>query len=124
MLVFVFSALTMSSVQSAAQSIVVEVRRQFREIAGIMEGKADPDYAACVDLCTRGALKEMVLPASLAVIVPIVAGLILGANGVVGLLCGTTVAGFAMAVFMSNSGGAWIMPKVHRERLSERQGLG
>ncbi|HHU06225.1 MAG TPA: sodium-translocating pyrophosphatase [Clostridiales bacterium] len=107
MLVFVFSALTMSSVQSAAQSIVVEVRRQFREIAGIMEGKADPDYAACVDLCTRGALKEMVLPASLAVIVPIVAGLILGANGVVGLLCGTTVAGFAMAVFMSNSGGAW-----------------
>jgi K(+)-stimulated pyrophosphate-energized sodium pump len=107
MLVFVFSALTMSSVQSAAQSIVVEVRRQFRESAGIMEGKADPDYAACVDLCTRGALKEMVLPASLAVIVPIVAGLILGANGVVGLLCGTTVAGFAMAVFMSNSGGAW-----------------
>jgi len=115
MLVFIFSALAMNSVQKAAQSIVVEVRRQFREIAGIMEGKADPDYAACVDLCTRGALKEMVLPATLAVVVPIVAGLILGANGVVGLLCGATVGGFAMAVFMSNSGGAWDNAKKYIE---------
>jgi K(+)-stimulated pyrophosphate-energized sodium pump len=115
MLVFVFSAFTMSSVQRAAQSIVVEVRRQFREIAGIMEGKADPDYAACVDLCTKGALKEMVMPAVFAVIVPILSGLILGANGVVGLLTGVTVTGFAMAVFMSNSGGAWDNTKKYIE---------
>lgn len=115
MLVFVFSAMTMSSVQRAAQSIVIEVRRQFREIAGIMEGKADPDYAACVDLCTKGALKEMVMPALFAVIVPILAGLILGANGVIGLLTGVTVTGFAMAVFMSNSGGAWDNTKKYIE---------
>ena len=78
MLTFVFSAFTMSAVQTAAQSIVVEVRRQFREIAGIMEYKADPDYASCVGLCTKGALHEMVVPALLAIIVPIVTGLILG----------------------------------------------
>jgi len=115
MLVFLFSAMTMSSVQRAAQSIVVEVRRQFREIAGIMEGTSDPDYAACVDLCTRGALKEMVLPALIAVTVPIVSGLILGANGVIGLLSGVTVTGFAMAVFMSNAGGAWDNAKKYIE---------
>ena len=85
MLTFVFSALTMSAVQTAAQSIVVEVRRQFREIVGIMDYKADPDYAACVSLCTKGALHEMVAPALLAVVVPIVTGLILGPTGVVGL---------------------------------------
>ena len=106
MLTFVFSALTMSAVQTAAQSIVVEVRRQFREIVGIMDYKADPDYAACVSLCTKGALHEMVAPALLAVIVPIVTGLILGPTGVVGLLGGVSVTGFAMAVFMSNAGGA------------------
>ena len=116
MLVFVFAALTMSAVQTAAQSIVLEVRRQFREIAGIMEGKADPDYASCVTLCTKGALHEMVIPALLAIIVPILTGLILGATGVVGLLGGVSVTGFAMAVFMSNAGGAWDNAKKYIER--------
>ena len=116
MLTFVFSALTMSAVQTAAQSIVVEVRRQFREIVGIMDYKADPDYAACVGLCTKGALHEMVAPALLAVIVPIVTGLILGPTGVVGLLGGVSVTGFAMAVFMSNAGGAWDNAKKYIER--------
>ena len=116
MLTFVFSALTMSAVQTAAQSIVVEVRRQFREIVGIMDYKADPDYAACVSLCTKGALHEMVAPALLAVIVPIITGLILGPTGVVGLLGGVSVTGFAMAVFMSNAGGAWDNAKKYIER--------
>ena len=115
MLTFVFSAFTMSAVQTAAESIVVEVRRQFREIAGIMEGKADPDYASCVALCTKGALHEMVAPALLAIIVPIATGLILGPTGVVGLLGGVSVTGFAMAVFMSNAGGAWDNAKKYIE---------
>ena len=115
MLVFVFGALTMSAVQKAAQHIVIEVRRQFREIAGIMEGEAEPDYESCVDLCTSGALRAMVVPALLAVIVPIITGLILGVEGVVGLLAGTTVCGFGMAVFMSNSGGAWDNAKKYIE---------
>ena len=116
LLVFVFSAMTMSAVQTAAQSIVVEVRRQFREIAGIMEGKADPEYAKCVSLCTKGALHEMVAPALMAIIVPIVTGLILGPTGVVGLLGGVSITGFAMAVFMSNAGGAWDNAKKYIER--------
>ena len=116
MLTFVFSALTMSAVQTAAQSIVVEVRRQFREIVGIMDYKADPDYAACVSLCTKGALHEMLAPAILAVVVPIVTGRILGPTGVVGLLGGVSVTGFAMAVFMSNAGGAWDNAKKYIER--------
>ena len=115
MLTFVFSAFTMSAVQTAAESIVVEVRRQFREIAGIMEYKADPDYAACVGLCTKGALHEMVAPALMAIIVPLVTGLILGPTGVVGLLGGVSVTGFAMAVFMSNAGGAWDNAKKYIE---------
>ena len=115
MLTFVFSAFTMSAVQKAAQSIVVEVRRQFKEIPGIMEFKADPDYASCVALCTKGALKEMVAPALLAIVVPIVTGLILGPIGVVGLLGGVSVTGFAMAVFMSNAGGAWDNAKKYIE---------
>ena len=115
MLTFVFSAFTMSAVQKAAQSIVVEVRRQFREIAGIMEGKADPDYASCVDLCTKGALHEMVVPSLLAIVVPVVTGLILGAEAVVGLLGGVTVTGFVVAVFMSNAGGAWDNAKKYIE---------
>ena len=115
MLTFVFSAFTMSAVQKAAQSIVVEVRRQFREIKGIMEYKADPDYASCVALCTKGALHEMVAPALLAIIVPILTGLILGPVGVVGLLGGVSVTGFAMAVFMSNAGGAWDNAKKYIE---------
>jgi len=95
---------------------VVEVRRQFKEIAGIMEYKAEPDYSACVDLCTKGALHEMVAPALLAIAVPIVTGLILGPTGVVGLLGGVSVTGFAMAVFMSNAGGAWDNAKKYIER--------
>ena len=115
MLTFVFSAFTMSAVQKAAQSIVVEVRRQFKEIPGIMEFKADPDYASCVSLCTKGALHEMVIPAVLAIVVPIATGLILGPTGVVGLLGGVSVTGFAMAVFMSNAGGAWDNAKKYIE---------
>ncbi len=116
MLTFVFSAMTMRSVQTAAQSIVVEVRRQFREIKGIMEGTTDPEYGKCVALCTKGALHEMVAPALLAIIVPIITGLILGPTGVVGLLGGVSVSGFAMAVFMSNAGGAWDNAKKYIER--------
>ena len=115
MLTFVFSAFTMSAVQRAAQSIVVEVRRQFKEIPGIMEYKVDPDYAQCVSLCTQGALHEMVAPALLAIVVPLATGLILGPTGVVGLLGGVSVPGFAMAVFMSNAGGAWDNAKKYIE---------
>ena len=115
MLTFVFSAFTMSAVQRAAQSIVVEVRRQFKEIPGIMEYKADPDYAQCVSLCTQGALHEMVAPALLAIVVPLATGLILGPTGVVGLLGGVSVTGVAMAVFMSNAGGAWDNAKKYIE---------
>ena len=115
MLTFVFPAFTMSAVQKAAQSVVVEVRRQFREIKGIMEFEADPDYASCVALCTKGALHEMVAPAILAIVVPLLTGLILGPTGVVGLLGGVSVTGFAMAVFMSNAGGAWDNAKKYIE---------
>ena len=116
MLTFVFSAFTMGAVQTAAQTIVTEVRRQFKEIPGIMEYKAKPDYQACVGMCTKGALHEMVVPALLAIIVPILTGLILGPTGVVGLLGGVSVTGFAMAVFMSNAGGAWDNAKKYIER--------
>ena len=116
MLTFVFSAMTMEAVQTAAQSIVVEVRRQFREIVGIMDYKADPDYASCVALCTKGALRAMIAPALLAIIVPIITGIVLGPTGVVGLLGGVSVTGFAMAVFMSNAGGAWDNAKKYIER--------
>lgn len=112
---FLFAALTMESVGRAAQSIVVEVRRQFKEIKGIMEGKADPDYATCVDLCTISSLREMILPTIVAVVTPIAVGLILGYKGVVGMLAGATVTGFLMAVFMSNSGGAWDNAKKYIE---------
>ncbi len=112
---FVFAALTMSSVGRAAQSVVKEVRRQFKEITGLMEGKADADYASCVDLCTKASLKEMILPTIVAVIVPIAVGMILGCSGVVGMLAGATASGFLMAVFMSNSGGAWDNAKKYIE---------
>lgn len=112
---FLFAALTMESVGRAAQSIVVEVRRQFKEIKGIMEGTADPDYATCVDLCTKSSLREMILPTIVAVVTPIAVGLILGYKGVVGMLAGATVTGFLMAVFMSNSGGAWDNAKKYIE---------
>ncbi len=112
---FVFAALTMDSVGKAAQSVVKEVRRQFKEITGLMEGEAEPDYASCVDLCTRASLREMVLPTVIAIAVPIVVGIVLGYKGVVGMLAGATVTGFLMAVYMSNSGGAWDNAKKYIE---------
>ena len=115
LLTFLFSSLTMSGVERAAQSIVVEVRRQFKEIKGIMDYQADPEYARCVALCTKGALHEMIAPALIAVVMPILTGLILGPVGVVGMLGGVSVSGFAMAVFMSNAGGAWDNAKKYIE---------
>ncbi|MEG1863089.1 MAG: sodium-translocating pyrophosphatase [Oscillospiraceae bacterium] len=115
MLPFLFSAFTMQAVGRSAQSIVVEVRRQFREIAGLMEGTGKPDYAACVDLCTKAALKEMVVPAVIAVVAPIAVGILLGVDGVAGMLAGATMAGFVLAVMMSNAGGAWDNAKKHIE---------
>lgn len=115
MLPFLFAALTMDAVGKAAQSIVREVRRQFRSIKGLMEGKAEPDYAKCVDMCTRSAQKLMLAPALIAVITPIVVGLVLGVNGVAGLLAGTTVTGFVLAVMMANAGGAWDNAKKYIE---------
>ena len=115
LLTFLFSSLTMDAVQKAAQSIVMEVRRQFREIAGILDYQADPEYARCVALCTKGALHEMIAPALIAIIVPLITGLLLGPVGVVGMLGGVSVSGFAMAVFMSNAGGAWDNAKKYIE---------
>ena len=112
---FVFAALTMESVGRAAQSVVKEVRRQFKEITGLMNGEADADYAKCVDLCTKSSLREMILPTVVAVVVPVVVGLILGVTGVVGMLAGATVTGFLIAIFMSNSGGAWDNAKKYIE---------
>ena len=112
---FVFAALTMESVGKAAQSVVKEVRRQFKEIPGLMEGSGEPDYATCVDLCTKASLREMVLPTIVAIVTPVIVGMILGYQSVVGLLAGATVSGFLMAIFMSNSGGAWDNAKKHIE---------
>ena len=112
---FVFAALTMESVGKAAQSIVIEVRRQFKEIKGLMEGDGDPDYASCVDLCTKSSLREMVLPTVVAIAAPIAVGLILGYHGVTGMLAGATASGFLLAIFMSNSGGAWDNAKKYIE---------
>lgn len=115
MLPFLFSAMTMKAVGRAAQQIVVEVRRQFREIKGLMEGKAEADYRSCVDICTKSALREMILPAALGIIAPLVVGFILGPNGVVGMLAGALICGFALAVMMANSGGAWDNAKKYIE---------
>ena len=112
---FLFAAMTMSAVGKAAQSIVIEVRRQFRSITGLMEGKAEPDYHTCVDLCTKSAQKLMLPPAIIAILIPLIIGVFLGASGVVGLLAGTTVSGFALAVMMANSGGAWDNAKKYIE---------
>ncbi len=112
---FIFSALTMKAVGRAAGSMVEEVRRQFREIAGIMEGTGKPDYAACVAISTKGAQREMMLPSILALLVPIAAGLVLGVPGVVGLLAGSLTTGFLLAVFMANAGGAWDNAKKYIE---------
>ncbi|MEI3589387.1 MAG: sodium-translocating pyrophosphatase [Alistipes ihumii] len=107
MMAFLFCGLTMNAVGRAAQSMVEEVRRQFREIKGILEGKATPDYARCVAISTKGAQREMLFPSVLAILAPIAVGFIFGVAGVMGLLIGSLSAGFVLAVFMANSGGAW-----------------
>lgn len=107
MAAFLFCGLTMGAVGRAAQTMVEEVRRQFREIKGILEGKATPDYGRCVEISTRSAQREMIFPSLLAIIIPIVVGLLLGVAGVMGLLVGGLTAGFTLAVFMANAGGAW-----------------
>ncbi|MBO7608176.1 MAG: sodium-translocating pyrophosphatase [Paludibacteraceae bacterium] len=115
MMAFVFCGLTMNAVGRAAQKMVEEVRRQFSEISGILEGKADPDYARCVAISTKGAQREMMLPALMAIIVPIITGVILGVAGVLGLLIGGLSSGFVLAVFMANAGGAWDNAKKYVE---------
>ncbi len=115
MLAFIFCALTLKAVGRAASKMVEEVRRQWREIKGIMTGETQPDYATCVKIMTRAAQKEMVLPSLLAIIAPIVIGLILGVAGVVGLLAGALAAGFVLAVMMANAGGAWDNAKKYIE---------
>lgn len=115
MMIFFFCALTMKAVGRAASRMVEEVRRQFREIKGILEGKVEPDYAACVDISTRGAQHEMIVPSLLAIIVPIATGLVLGVAGVMGLLVGGLMTGFVLAVMMAAAGGAWDNAKKHIE---------
>ena len=115
MMAFLFCGLTMNAVGRAAQSMVEEVRRQFREIKGILTGESEPDYARCVQISTKGAQREMVLPSVLAIIVPIVTGLIFGVTGVIGLLVGGLSAGFVLAIFMANAGGAWDNAKKYVE---------
>ena len=115
MLPFLFSALTMTAVGRAAKEIVLEVRRQFKEIPGIMEGTAQPDYARCVDISTRSALREMILPGVLAVASPLLVGFILGKEALAGMLIGATAAGFLLAVMMANAGGAWDNAKKYIE---------
>jgi len=116
MLVFLFSAMTMKAVGRAAMAMVREVRRQFKEIPGILEGTGDPDYARCVDISTAGAQREMIVPALLALTVPVLVGLLLDVGGVVGLLVGGLTCGFAMAIFMANAGGAWDNAKKYIEK--------
>lgn len=115
MMSFVFCGLTMNAVGRAAQSMVAEVRRQFREIAGIMEGTAEPDYARCVEISTKGAQREMMFPSILAIVTPVVVGVIFGVAGVLGLLVGGLSTGFVLAVFMANAGGAWDNAKKYIE---------
>lgn len=115
MISFLFCGLTMNAVGRAAQKMVEEVRRQFREIAGIIEGKAKPDYARCVEISTKGAQREMLLPSILAILVPILTGVLLGVAGVMGLLVGGLGTGFVLAVFMANAGGAWDNAKKYVE---------
>lgn len=115
MMAFLFCGLTMNAVGRAAGSMVEEVRRQFREIKGILEGKAEPDYARCVQISTQGAQREMVFPSLLAIVAPIVTGLLFGVPGVIGLLIGGLSSGFVLAIFMANAGGAWDNAKKYVE---------
>jgi K(+)-stimulated pyrophosphate-energized sodium pump len=115
MMAFVFCGLTMNAVGRAAAAMVDEVRRQFREIPGILEGENEPDYARCVEISTKGAQKEMLVPSLLVILVPVAFGILLGVPAVVGLLAGGLSAGFALAVFMANSGGAWDNAKKYVE---------
>ena len=115
MMAFLFCGLTMNAVGRAAQQMVVEVRRQFREINGILEGKQRPDYSRCVEISTKAAQKEMIFPSVLAIIVPVLVGIILGPAGVLGLLAGALGAGFVLAIFLANSGGAWDNAKKYVE---------
>ena len=115
MMAFLFCGLTMNAVGRAAASMAEEVRRQFREIKGILEGKAEPDYARCVQISTRGAQREMVFPSLLAIIAPVVTGLLFGVPGVIGLLVGGLASGFVLAIFMANAGGAWDNAKKYVE---------
>lgn len=115
MVIFVFSSKTMDAVGRAASKIVFEVRRQFKEIPGLMEGKAEADYASCVDICTKSSQKELIPIGIIAILTPLIVGLILGPNGVAGLLAGSTVTGFSVAVLMSNAGGAWDNAKKYIE---------
>jgi len=116
MMVFVFCALSMLAVGRAARRMVEEVRRQFKEIKGLLEGKAVPDYASCVAISTKGAQREMMLPSISAIVVPILVGLVLGVAGVMGFLAGATATGFVLAVMLANSGGAWDNAKKHIEQ--------
>lgn len=115
MVTFAFSSCTMSAVGRAASKIVIEVRRQFKEIKGLMEKKAEPDYEACVDICTKSSQKELIVIALITIVSPLLVGIILGPNGVTGLLAGSTICGFVLAVMMSNSGGAWDNAKKYIE---------
>ena len=115
MMAFLFCGLTMNAVGRAAQKMVVEVRRQFREIAGILEGKQRPDYTSCVRISTKAAQHEMIFPSLLAIIVPMLVGVVLGPAGVIGLLAGGLGAGFVLAIFLANSGGAWDNAKKYVE---------
>lgn len=113
---FIFSGITMGAVGRAAGAMVEEVRRQFKEIKGILEGKATPDYERCIQISTRSALHEMILPSLLAIAIPVIVGLILGVSGVLGLLIGGMSTGFTLAIFMANAGGAWDNAKNDRRR--------
>ncbi len=116
MMAFVFCAMTMKAVGRAAGAMVEEVRRQFKSMPGIMDGKAKPDYARCVEISTAGAQREMVIPAMLAIVVPVAAGLVLGVPGIVGLLAGGLVTSFLLATMLNNAGGAWDNAKKYIEK--------
>lgn len=116
MLVFWFSSLIMRAIGRAAESIVLEVRRQFKKIEGLMEGKAEPDYKKAVEICTRTAQKQMILPSISSILAPILVGIFIGVEGVMGLLAGAITTGFGMAIFMANAGGAWDNAKKYIEK--------